>query len=102
MEILDSDLPSGFSSTRPRGGYFIWVTGPPDGFSASEFAKALLEAKRIFVLSGPSCGLGEEARETRRLDRSFRIAVANYEKVVLEQSVRTICQELAKFMMRKN
>ncbi len=96
-KVFEDNLPEGFSCAKPIGGYFMWITGP-ESFSASAFAESLAEAHNIHVLPGSSCGLregGEEA-ERRRLDRSFRVCFAFYEKEILVEAAKKICLDLKK------
>ena len=46
--MFDSKLPEGFTCRRPDGGYFIWVSGPPD-FDSDAFSKWSLKEREVQV-----------------------------------------------------
>ena len=48
FQVFDSKLPSEFTCRRPGGGYFMWVSGPPD-FDSDAFSKWCLKEREVQV-----------------------------------------------------
>ncbi|HEX6209022.1 MAG TPA: aminotransferase class I/II-fold pyridoxal phosphate-dependent enzyme, partial [Actinomycetota bacterium] len=52
LEALEARLPEGIRWTRPRGGFFTWLTYP-QGVDTAALAKEAMERKVAFVPGAP-------------------------------------------------
>lgn len=64
MDALDAHMPVGASWTRPRGGFFSWVT-VPDGIDTTELAARAAGERVAFVPGRPFFCDGRGARHLR-------------------------------------
>lgn len=88
FEVFDSTLPVGFAAVRPKGGYFIWVSGP-EGFNSDQFLQFCLnKKKKLRILPSSRC-----SSQTN----SFRISFAFYGLERLIKAAKELCRALSKF-----
>lgn len=80
LDMLEAELPSEVSFTRPEGGLFIWCT-LPDGVDAPEFIRRCLDEK-VAVVPGATFNADESAPS-----QSFRL---NYSTPSDEQIVEGV------------
>jgi len=103
-KALQECLPETFKVSHPKGGYFIWVTGPDD-FNATSFNDLCKSKYGVEVLPGADCAsLTDEGiqasnatpTELARMSarNSFRIAISFHQKQVLLDAVQQICTAL--------
>ena len=67
LQALDSSFPDHFQWSRPEGGMFVWVEGPPD-FDAESIYKRAVEKKTAFVPGKYFFTSGNQGMETMRLN----------------------------------
>ena len=101
--VLEETLPTGFKSHQPRGGYFVWITGPIDSFDSDKFAEFCLDKYKVKVLPGSRCSsvisgaTQSMAHPYLMCKNAFRISIAYYEHEELLQSVVTLCKAIKDF-----
>jgi 2-aminoadipate transaminase len=79
---LEEHMPDGFSWTRPRGGFFVWLTGPAD-----VDARALVApAARLGVAYVPGTPFYTDARG----DNCFRLAFSRATEDDITEGVRRL------------
>ena len=64
LAALEKHMPAGVSWTRPTGGFFTWLTGPP-GTDTTALAGAALTAGVAFVPGAPFYVGGRGQRDLR-------------------------------------
>lgn len=64
LATIDDVLPEGSTWTRPRGGFFVWVT-LPQGYSADELFDFAVEEQVVFIPGGAFFADGSGERNLR-------------------------------------
>lgn len=95
--VLDKKLPPGFTSRKPKGGYFLWISGPKSTFDSDDFANWCLENYKIQVIPSSKCG----SLEGVCTNNSLRISFAYYGREILAGCMETLCTALKAYCERK-
>ena len=94
---MDKNLPPGFSSIKPKGGYFAWISGPESTFNSTDFADWCLAKYKVQVIPSANCGQVEGACTTN----SMRVSFAFYTSEVLAACMETLCSALKEYVAGK-
>lgn len=100
LDELVRAMPAGTAWTRPRGGYFAWVTLPA-GRDAGGLLGAAEGAGTSYVPAGPflagapdgrrgAGGAGADAADDDRVRRSLRLAFSRFPPDVLREAIRRL------------
>jgi 2-aminoadipate transaminase len=87
LEALEREMPRDFSWTRPEGGLFIWVTGPPDVSTAALFEAAM---KR-----GVGFVKGAAFYADGISDNNFRLNYSNADPGRIAEGIRRLAAAIA-------
>jgi len=68
--VLTRVLPSGFAVSQPTGGYFLWITGPPDFEAESVLVKCRERHNIVFQPGNWSSSAGQH-RNCMRLSFAY-------------------------------
>jgi 2-aminoadipate transaminase len=83
LEALAAHMPPGFTWTRPAGGFFLWLTGPP-GLDTVALAPRALAAGVAYVAGAPFyAGPGKGRHE-------MRLAYSRATPVEIDEGVRRL------------
>ena len=82
-DALEQSLPAGFTFARPNGGFFIWVTGPPN-FVAENAAKICKEKHNVVFQPGTWSSSEGGQRNC------FRLSIAYNKEEVLVYAAKII------------
>ena len=91
---LERGLPPNFQCNIPVGGYFLWVTGPPD-FDAKTFSTYCKEQFSVQVLSGVTCS--PCTVPDLICHNAFRLTIAFYQEPELVRGIEKVCLALQQF-----
>ena len=94
--VLDKNLPTGFSSTKPKGGYFAWISGPENTFDSGEFADWCLEKYKVQVIPSSKCGQVQGVCTTN----SMRVSFAFYNREILASCMEKLCSALKEYLQK--
>ena len=92
LRSLDATMPPGVSWTRPAGGFFIWLTLPPEIDAAKLLARAVEEAKVAFV---PGAAFFPDRSGANTLRLSFSLASPEATEAGIARLGRLITKVLA-------
>ena len=102
-EFLRSNLPPGFEFESPKGGYFIWITGPKD-FDGCKFSEYCIANEMIRILAGNRASAFRKEQDLKTHDisqiSSFRLSIAFYEKPQLIDGASKLCDALKAFQKK--
>ncbi|KAH8371236.1 hypothetical protein KR093_006712 [Drosophila rubida] len=94
IAILNAELPQECHFSAPRGGYFIWISLPPE-LDAREFGQYCLKYEKITFIPGPRFavdnGIGKHY---------FRISIAFHSTEKLVDGTKRLCSALKSFMAK--
>ena len=93
--FLRSNLPPGFEFESPKGGYFIWITGPKD-FDGSKFSDYCIANERIRILAGNRASANRTETDLKT-QNCFRLSIAFYEQPQLIDGASKLCDALKVF-----
>jgi len=92
LAALDKYMPEGVIWTKPKGGYFLWVTAPEDRIDGLEMLKGAVEAG-VSYRPGPSFYVDESKGLTQA---RLCFSMVNEEKVT--EGVRRFAEVIKKLM----
>ncbi len=87
LEALDAHMPEGVSWTKPKGGFYVWVT-LPEHMNATDIFNSSLEKGAAFVI-----GSAFDPRGVR--NNSFRLAFSHTPEERIAEGVEIICRAVA-------
>ena len=90
LDALEASMPTGASWTRPKGGFYIWVT-LPEGMDSTAVFNASLKKGAAFVI-----GNAFDPEATK--NNSFRLAFSFTPKDKIEPGVRIIADAVRSIM----
>jgi DNA-binding transcriptional MocR family regulator len=90
LSALDSNMPKGISWTRPKGGFYIWVT-MPEKIDASDVFNAAIKKGAAFVI-----GNAFDPEEKR--NNSFRLAFSFTPVEKIEPGIKIIGEAIRSLM----
>jgi DNA-binding transcriptional MocR family regulator len=90
LSALESLMPAGISWTKPRGGFYVWVT-LPETLDSSDVFSAAIKQGAAFVI-----GNAFDPEEKR--NNCFRLAFSHTPEDKIEQGVRTIAQAVKQLL----
>ena len=93
-DILEAELPQGFTFERPQGGYFVWISGPSN-FDSTKFCDQNLSSMKVAVLAGERAS-GDRQKPQRN---SLRISIAYFQTDLITEGCKRICTALLSFQM---
>lgn len=94
FEVFEKELPQGFSSVKPKGGYFIWVDGP-SSWNSDEFVQFCQSKYHVGVLPSVRCG----KLETGPITNALRISFAFYQCDQLRSGITKFCTALKEYLI---
>jgi len=90
LSALESMMPPGVSWTRPRGGFYVWVTLPESLDSSDVFAAAIKQ--------GAAFVIGNAFDPEEKRNNCFRLAFSHTSEDKIEQGVRIIAQAVKQLL----
>ncbi|XP_011298708.1 uncharacterized protein YER152C-like [Fopius arisanus] len=90
-EILNRYLPRCCSYDKPEGGYFIWITLPPD-CDAAEFMKWCNEKYRVTAIPGVRFSNTGEAKNF------LRLSIAFHPTETLRNATQKLCEGILEYV----
>ena len=97
-EFLRSNLPPGFEFESPKGGYFIWITGPKD-FDGCKFSEYCIANEMIRILAGKRASAFRMESDLKT-QGAIRISIAFFEKPQLIDGASKLCDALKVFQKK--
>jgi DNA-binding transcriptional MocR family regulator len=88
--VFEKYLPKKFDCKVPGGGYFLWITGPPD-FDAKAFSLFCKEQFKVSVLPGVTCCPCDSTNPAVSCSNAFRLSIAFYEETDLIVGAKRLC-----------
>ncbi len=92
--IIERELPPNFQCDIPVGGYFLWITGPPN-FDAKKFSLFCNEQFSLQVLAGVTCS--PTTLPDLICHNAFRLSIAFYQELDLVKGIEKVCLALHQF-----
>jgi len=90
LEELQAHMPDGVVWTRPRGGFYVWVT-LPDGIDSSGVFDLCLKRGAAFVI-------GSAFDPQARRNNTIRLAFSHTAEEKIAEGTRIICEAVAEVM----
>ncbi len=95
-DILQDGLPVRFEVERPKGGYFVWIRGPP-GFDSEQFAITCLGKYKVQFLPGQratSIQNKDDSNLVEKCGNCLRLSIAFYDCEQIKQGCLQLCEAL--------
>lgn len=89
LENLDKKMPKGFSWTKPKGGFYIWISGPKDFVAKKALIKALDNG--VGFIPGELFYYGKKEKNT------FRLSIS----AIQERDIKSGIDRLVKTLQNK-
>jgi 2-aminoadipate transaminase len=90
LNALESMMPQGVAWTKPRGGFYVWVTLPETLDSSDVFAAAIKQ--------GAAFVIGNAFDPEEKRNNCFRLAFSHTPEDKIEQGIRIIAQAVKQLL----
>ncbi|XP_011195863.1 2-aminoadipate transaminase isoform X2 [Zeugodacus cucurbitae] len=91
-DILEKNLPSNCKWIKPSGGYFIWISLPPDT-DVGKLLQICLQDEKIFFIPG-----SRFAYEPTVANNCLRLSISFHKKEKLVDGVTRLCTVLKRYL----
>jgi len=92
LDALDAFMPQGVSWTRPKGGFYIWVT-LPEKLDATEILKGVINKGAVFIIGSTFDPLGKR-------NNCFRLSFSHTPEEKIAQGVEIIGKAVQSIMAK--